>query len=98
MKKGKHTQGPWSKHELDVNTVTLGPGRRCVVYHDTHPDDVADVDVMEALEADANLISASPDLYAVAKMIERIPMSVPRHVVEAARAAIAKADGKGVGK
>jgi hypothetical protein len=94
-----HTEGPWHAVAHDA------PDRRdftevCMVYGAGVPMSVgpqtgSDRSYVIGAEAKANvnLIAATPDLLAVAKMIERIPMSVPRYIVEAARAAILKAEG-----
>ncbi len=60
----------WHRDRRSINTVTISPTKRIVIHHDCHPDDAMDRDVLDALRADADLVSAAPNLHAYAKAEE----------------------------
>lgn len=67
----KATKGLWKKPRLSANVVEMPRGGTITVQHVTHPDDVWDRDVREALEADANLIAALHNNFPALEAIAR---------------------------
>lgn len=87
----KHTPGPWARIIADGYTV-----RHPQIYSDTGP--VANATWLGAgrideLNANARLIAAAPDLFGVAEMV-LATAEMPAELIEASRAAIAKAGGE----
>jgi hypothetical protein len=89
----KHTPGPWVAKPQPGQTVGVHTYTHCVMYGD---DSIADT----LTEADARLISASPDLLAVCEdVLKNIHDEGENHplnrfdFLDALRAAIAKAAG-----
>lgn len=87
----RHTPGPWGRIIADGYTV-----RHPQIYSDTGP--VANATWLgdgrlDELNANARLIAAAPDLLSVAEMV-LATAEMPAELIEAARAAIAKAGGE----
>jgi len=89
----KYTKGPWTV-ESDRTTVTMG-GQCCIVS--PGPDDAS----REEIEANARLISTSPELLSALKRLADCPAmnedaaeAETIAALEQARAVIAKAEGR----
>ena len=91
MKTTKHTPGPW-------NVASYEAGKVVIEAHDG--SDVADIvwcdrpGIVDQCRANAALIAAAPELLAFAIECARADSDCGESIREAARAAIAKAEGK----
>lgn len=100
----KHTPGPWKAEEVRFNPngrnsyfawTVQGKGKGCIAeikYTGHHPKDEISED-----EANARLIAAAPELFAVCAEIVRLGdagIAVPEKVYIMSRAVIAKARGE----
>ncbi|HEV2674109.1 MAG TPA: hypothetical protein VGV37_06165 [Aliidongia sp.] len=103
MSVAKHTPGPWSNDDGLVNGIETRPRFRRPGSHSVSIDifDASDWPAEQHDEALANadLIAAAPDLLAAIKELVDITdqgdtMDVWREALTAARAAIAKAEGR----
>ena len=97
---GKYTQGPWRVDESHING-SINAGKRHVAianFYNCHDEEVRVT--REQQEANAQLISAAPDLFEALKIIleypygDASPLDDPL-VMNQARAAIRKAEGEG---
>jgi len=101
----KYTAGPWNTHLCDDTIVVDGDGK--VIAEMTY-DYVADSEIIAAeiatMEANARLIAAAPDLlealkafnvkehYIISGNAETLVVRVPITTLQAAAAAVAKAE------
>ena len=86
----EHTPGAWHVRYANPNSTHLciyGPGHTKIAQMRTG--------LKERLMADANLLSAAPNLLAIAEWVDASPcINMPDSKREELRAAIAKARGK----
>ena len=99
MSNKTHTPGPWKMGgriptEIEIRSTATYPILICKIDIDTAHPGLAYENCLIA-EANANLISAAPDMYAALKAINDGDGSLTEsEIVKQMRAAIAKAEGK----
>lgn len=100
MDKQKHTPGPWkAAHNAPFRWAIHGPRNEWIAQTDAAFDDGSSGSP-DACEANARLIAAAPDLLAVCRAVvagtnaKNGFVGVGSDIYMAARAAIAKAEGR----
>lgn len=99
MIKAKHTSGNWSP------LITVDDCDRAISFKIHTPRDcgwlticdssLSDIEDPDEIEANADLIAAAPDLFAVAQMvIDMATIETPPELLSAANFALRKAEGR----
>lgn len=102
MSEQKHTPGPWTWNGKDMPYADITDANGCVVAGVNECDCATDADARREERANARLIASAPDLLAALRTTDAAMRAHPggdcrsAEDIEAARRAIARAEGREV--